>query len=396
MRFIKTKADLHALCVEYRAAPYVTLDTEFMRERTYWPILCLVQIARPPLEGETPQNHAESGAALIDPMAPGMDLDPLFELMRDPNVVKVFHAARQDLEIFHILGDVTPAPMVDTQVAAMVCGFGEQASYETLARDLAQAKVDKAQRGSDWAARPLTQQQLGYALSDVTHLRVIYEKLKARIAEAGRLDWISEEMAALTDPANYRTDPAEAWRKIRLRNPSGPSLAVLREVARWREEEAQTRDLPRGRVLKDETLAEIAALRPKTAEDLGRSRAFQRDNRSGETVQAILTASRKGLATPKADWPVQEEHHKLDPKASALAELLRVLLRARTAELDVAAKLVAQSAEIDRLAAEEAPDVPALKGWRRSVFGEEALRLKRGEIALSVGPNGVVVVDLRR
>ncbi|WP_018632392.1 ribonuclease D [Neomegalonema perideroedes] len=395
MRFIKTKTDLQALCDEYRAAPYVTLDTEFMRERTYWPILCLVQIARPPLPGETPEAHEAQGAALIDPMVAEMDLAPLFELMRDPQVIKVFHAARQDLEIFSLLGGLVPAPLMDTQVAAMVCGFGEQASYETLARDLAGAQVDKSLRGSDWSARPLSQRQLIYAVSDVTHLRVIYEKLTARIAKADRLEWISEEMAALADPAQHRADPEEAWRRIRLRNPNGPALSALRELARWREEEAQKRNLPRGRVLKDETLAELAQLKPKTIEDLGRSRAFQRDNRSSETTQAVLKAIKVGLALPKADWPVQEETLKLDAKASALAELLRVLLRARAADLDVAAKLMAQSADIDRLALEEEPDVPALRGWRREVFGEEALRLKRGEIALTAGPQGIVVAELK-
>lgn len=394
MRFITKKTDLETLCLEYRRASYVTLDTEFMRERTYWPILCLVQIARPRLPDETPEAHEAQGAALIDPMAAGMDLAPLFDLMRDPQVIKVFHAARQDLEIFNLLGGLVPAPLMDTQVAAMVCGFGEQASYETLARDLAGAQVDKSLRGSDWSARPLSQRQLLYALSDVTHLRVIYEKLMAQIGQAGRMEWISEEMAALSDPAQHRADPEEAWRRIRLRNPNGPALAALREMARWREEEAQKRNLPRGRILKDETLAEIAQLKPKTAEELGRSRAFQRDNRSTETVQALLRAVKTGLAVPKGEQPVQDENPKLDPKAAALAELLRVLLRARTAELDLAAKLVAQSADIDRLALEEAPDVPALRGWRREVFGEEALRLKRGEIALTIGPQGVKVADL--
>ncbi len=395
MRFIKNKSDLVELCAEYRAAPYVTLDTEFMRERTYWPILCLVQIARPPLPDETPEAHEARGSALIDPMVADMDLAPLFELMRDPGVIKVFHAARQDLEIFSLLGGLVPAPLMDTQVAAMVCGFGEQASYETLARDLAGAQVDKSLRGSDWTARPLSQRQLLYAISDVTYLRVIYEKLMARIAKADRMEWISEEMAALSDPAQHRVDPQDAWRRIRLRNPSGPALSVLRELARWREEEAQKRNLPRGRVLKDETLAELAQLKPKTAEDLGRSRAFQRDNRSSETTQAVMKAVKAGLAAPKAEWPVQEEAPKLDAKAGALAELLRVLLRARAGELDVAAKLMAQSADVDRLALEEEPDIPALRGWRREVFGEEALRLKRGEIALTAGPQGVVVTELK-
>lgn len=394
MRLITNTTDLQALCAEYRAAPYVAVDTEFMRERTYWPILCLVQIARPPLPGETAEEHEARGAALIDPMAAGLDLAPLFELMRNPEVEKVFHAARQDLEIFLILGGVIPAPLMDTQIAAMVCGFGEQASYETLARDIAGAQVDKSLRGSDWTARPLSQRQLLYAVSDVTHLRVIHETLKARIDKAGRREWIAEEMAALADPAQHRTEPEEAWRRIRLRNPSGPALAALRELAKWREEEAQKRNQPRGRILKDETLAEIAQLRPKTAEDLNRSRAFQRDNRSTETTQAVLKAVKVSASVPKGDWPKQEEAPKLDPNASALAELLRVLLRARAGALDVAPRLVAQSADIDRLALEEEPDVPALGGWRREVFGEEALRLKRGEVALTAGPEGVVVVEL--
>jgi len=384
MRIVTDQAALEALCAEYAAHPFITVDTEFMRERTYWPQLCLVQLARP---GDDP-----GAAAAIDPMAEGLDLAPLFALMANPDVVKVFHAARQDVEIFHNLGGVVPAPMFDTQVAAMVCGHGEQVGYETLVRRIARQPLDKSSRFTDWARRPLSEKQLVYALGDVTHLRVIYEKLAQELRRTGRGPWVAEEMGVLTDPATYRNDPETAWRRLRCRSGNGRFLAVTQALAAWREREAQARDVPRGRILKDDALLEVAAARPKSMEDLGALRLLQREGRKPAMSEAILAAVAAGEAGP----PLVVESAGADaqprPGAAALTDLLKVLLKARCDAAGVAQKLVASSADLEALAAQEAPTIPALSGWRREVFGADALRLKNGEIALSATPQGVRVV----
>ncbi len=386
MRIVTETEDLAALCVEYSSQPYVAVDTEFMRERTYWPQLCLIQIARP---GDDP-----GAAAIIDPLAEGIDLAPLFALMRDPDVVKVFHAARQDVEIFYNLGGLVPAPMFDTQVAAMVCGYGDQVGYETLVKRIVRQPLDKSSRFTDWARRPLSEKQLVYALGDVTHLRVIYEKLSAQLARTGRTGWVAEEMAVLTNPETYRNDPETAWQRLRTRSTSGRFLAVVRALAAWREREAQARDVPRGRLLKDDALLEVAANRPTTIEELSASRLLQREARKGPAADAILAAIAEAAALAPEDCPEVEE--KPQPKAgsSALMELLKVLLKAKCDDMDVAQRLVASTADLEALANEDAPDIAALRGWRREVFGEDALRLKVGEIALSATSRGVRVVQI--
>jgi ribonuclease D len=386
MRIVTETEDLAALCAEYSSQPYVTVDTEFMRERTYWPQLCLIQIARP---GDDP-----GAAAIIDPLSEGIDLAPLFALMADPNVVKVFHAARQDVEIFHNLGALVPAPMFDTQVAAMVCGYGDQVGYETLVKRIVRQPLDKSSRFTDWARRPLSDKQLVYALGDVTHLRVIYEKLSVQLARTGRTGWVAEEMAVLTNPETYRNDPGTAWQRLRTRSTSGRFLAAVRALAAWREREAQARDVPRGRLLKDDALLEVAANRPATFEELSASRLLQREARKGPVAEAILAAIAEAAALAPEDCPEVEE--KPQPKAgsSALMELLKVLLKAKCDEMDVAQRLVASGADLEALANEDAPDIAALRGWRRDVFGDDALRLKAGEIALSATSRGVRVVQI--
>jgi ribonuclease D len=384
MRIVTDQAALEALCAELRAAPYLAVDTEFMRERTFWPQLCLVQIARP---GDDPE-----AAAVIDPIAGALDLAPLHALMAEPSITKVFHAARQDIEIFHHEGGVIPAPLFDTQVAAMVCGYGEQVGYETLVRKLAKASLDKSSRFTDWARRPLSERQLTYALGDVTHLRVIYEKLARRLKETGRGPWVAEEMGVLTDPATYRAEPEEAWRRLKMRSNNPRFLAAAKALAAWRERESQARDVPRSRVLKDDALLEVASSRPATPEELSASRMLQREGRKPETQQAILAALREAEAMPEAERPRPEEKPQPRPGSAGLVELLKVLLKARSDETGVASKLIASSADLDALAGEEQPAIPALSGWRRAVFGEDALRLKRGEIALTAGPKGVRAV----
>ena len=393
MRIIKTQSELAALAQEYAPAPYVTVDTEFVRERTFWPVLCLIQIARPKLpDVYGPDDEGDS--AIIDPIDGRLDLEPLFELMRNPDVVKVFHAARQDVEIFHHLSGAPPKPLYDTQVAAMVCGFGDQVAYDTLVRKIAQAKLDKSSRFTDWSRRPLSDKQLRYAMADVTHLRAIYETLSAQIEREGRSHWVAEELATLADPATYVTEPDEAWRRLKTRSTSRQFLAVAKSLAAWREREARAKDVPRSRLLKDDALLEICALQPANASELGRARLLFREGRKGETADGILAAVKEGLETPEADRPELPEPRPPRDGAGGVVELLRVLLKARSDEMGVAQKLLASAADLEAIASDDAPDVPAMKSWRKEVFGEDALRLKRGEIALSVGADGVRIIAL--
>jgi ribonuclease D len=387
MTVITDQERLAAVCADFAQQPYIAVDTEFMRERTYWPQLCLVQLARP---GDGPED-----AVAIDPVAGDLDLTPLFDLMRNPDVVKVFHAARQDVEIFVNLGDIVPFPMFDTQVAAMVCGHGDQVGYETLVRKIARAQLDKSSRFTDWSRRPLSDKQVSYALGDVTHLRTIYEKLSAQLKRTGRGAWVAEEMAILTDPETYRTDPETAWRRLKPRSGNAKFLTAVQALAAWREREAQARDVPRNRILKDDALLEIASSRPATVEELGQSRLLQREGRKPAASEAILAVIAAAEAAPRNDLSLPaDDRPEPKPGAGALVDLLKVLLKAKCDAMDVAQKLVASSADLDILASADDPDVPALRGWRRDVFGEDAMRLKRGEIALSATPRGVRIVPV--
>ena len=385
MRTITTTDDLAAFCEAAKGQPYVTIDTEFLRERTYWAKLCLIQMALPGKNGD---------AVLIDPIeGDGMSLEPLYDLFRHEATVKVFHAARQDLEIFFVEGNVFPTPLFDTQVAAMVCGFGEQVGYETLVKRIAQKPLDKTSRFTDWSRRPLSDAQKEYALADVTHLRVIYESLSAQIAKSGRQKWVAEELAILTDPATYTTHPDEAWQRIKTRTTSGRFLAVVKELARFREEYAQKNNVPRSRVLKDDALLELASTKPTTAEELHRSRLLMREGRKGDIADGLLAAVKAGLEMRPEDMPKVEAERDLSPVNPALADLLRVLLKAKSEQLGVAAKLIAGASDLDAIAS-GARDLPALQGWRLEAFGEDALRLCRGEIALTAKGNDVRVVRL--
>jgi ribonuclease D len=381
MKTITTTEDLAAFCAEAARHPYVTVDTEFLRERTYYSKLCLVQLAYP--------GEGDANAVLVDPLVEGLSLAPLYELFRDHGVVKVFHAARQDLEIFHVDAGIIPEPLFDTQVAAMVCGFGEQVGYETLVRKVAKASLDKSSRFTDWSRRPLTEAQKKYALADVTHLRVIYEELERQITRSGRRKWVAEEMSVLQDPATYRVDPAEAWKRIKTRTSSGKFLAVVRELARFREAHAQARNIPRNRVFKDDALVELASTKPQSDKDLSRSRLLLREARRGDIAAGILAAVKAGLETPPEEMPRPDPTREKLQVNPALADMLRVLLKARAEGEGVAQKLIASSADLDALAAGDR-DVPALKGWRKEVFGADALRLCAGEIGLVVQGREVV------
>ena len=384
MRTITTTEDLARFCEAAKSQPYVTVDTEFLRERTYYSKLCLIQMALP---GETGE------AVLIDPLAKDLSLDPVYDLFRHEGTVKVFHAARQDLEIFFVEGNVFPRPLFDTQVAAMVCGFGDQVGYETLVRKIARQSLDKTSRFTDWSRRPLTEAQLKYAQADVTHLRVIYEFLAKELDRTGRQKWVEEELGILLDPETYITRPDEAWKRVKTRTTSGKFLALVRELARFREDYAQTRNVPRSRVFKDDALLELASTKPSSAEELGRSRLLLREGRKPEIADGILAAVKAGLAAKPEDHPKPDTSRDQIQVDSALADLLRVLLKAKSEAEGVAQKLIASSADLDMLAA-GGRDIPALKGWRGEVFGKDALRLCKGEIALSAKGGAVRVVQV--
>lgn len=378
MNLISTTAELAAACDRLAAHPFVTVDTEFLRETTYYPKLCLIQIASP------------EEAILVDPLAPDLDLAPFFGLMTNESVVKVFHAARQDLEIVWLLGRVLPVPLFDTQVAAMVCGYGDSVGYEQLANDLAKARIDKSSRFTDWSRRPLTEAQLAYAESDVTHLRQIYLGLKADLDASGREGWVAEEMAVLTSPATYEVKPENAWQRLKGRIRKPRELPILMEVAAWREREAQTRDVPRQRVLKDDAMMDIVQRGPRTVESLAELRSvpngFERSRNGAEVLAAI---ERAAAIDPKSLPRLERERGR--PTNGAVLDLLKVLLKAVADTERVAPKIIASSDDLEAIASDELSDVPALKGWRREVFGEKALALKNGSLSLRIQRGRVVV-----
>ncbi len=383
MRVISSTNDLQTLCEDLGSAAYVTVDTEFLREQTFWPQLCLIQIAGP------------AGEAIIDPMAPGLDLSAFYKLMTNENIVKVFHAARQDIEIVFTKTGAVPNPVFDTQVAAMVCGFGESISYVNLVKKITGADIDKSSRFTDWSRRPLTEKQLVYALGDVTHLRDVYNSLKTQIDATERSTWLAEEMETLTNPQTYDTDPDKAWQRLKLRVKGRKSLAVLIELAGWRERLAQGQDVPRGRILRDEALYDIANQMPQTPEALGQLRTLSDGFARSSRAKDIIDAVKRGLARDTKTLPKLEHGEPLSAEATATLELLKVLLRSAAAQHKVAPRLIADSEDLERLATENEPDIVALAGWRRKLFGDDALALKRGETALTLQNGEVRLVPAR-
>ena len=377
---ITTTEQLTALCQRLAEEPFVAIDTEFMRERTYWPELCVVQLG------------GIADVAVIDAQAAGLDLAPLGELLANETVVKVFHAARQDVEIFLQLFGSVPKPLFDTQVAAMVAGFGDQVGYDSLVGSLTGGQIDKAHRFSDWSARPLSRAQVDYAAADVTWLRHVYERLTARLARENRLEWVAEEMGILAEPATYRPNPETMWERLRPRTTNRRMLGVLRAIAAWREREAQRINIPRQRLLRDESLLEIAASAPSTVEALGRIRGITRGFADGATGQSLIAAITEAGALPEESLPEARAAREGPRPSPALVALLKVLLAEKAEAHDVAPKLLASSDDIDRLAAEPEPDVPAMHGWRFTVFGEDALALKQGRIALGVNGKRIKLI----
>ncbi len=379
---ITDSAALAGLCERLSREVFVTVDTEFIRERTYWPELCVVQLA-----------GAEE-VAVIDALAPGLDLAPLGALLANPDVHKVFHAARQDVEIFLLIFKAVPTPLFDTQVAAMVAGFGDQVGYDSLVGALTAGQIDKAHRFTDWSARPLSSAQIAYAAADVTWLRLVYEKLTAKLQADGRIGWVGEEMAALAEPSTYLADPETMWERLRPRTANRRVLGVLQAICAWREREAQRVNIPRQRLLKDEALLEIAATAPASADALARVRGISRGFADGKTGAGLLLAIANAQAVPDTALP-DAPRAKDGPRPSpALVSLLKVLLAAKAEEHRVAPRLLASSEDIDRLASEAEPDVAALHGWRRDVFGTDALALKEGRIALSVAGKRIKLVPV--
>jgi ribonuclease D len=381
MRIVDSTGELEALTAELAKTPYIALDTEFMRDQTYWPKLCLIQVAAPGVE------------AIIDPLAADLDLSTFHVLLTDTRIMKVMHAARQDIEIFFHRAGVIPDPLFDSQVAAMVCGFGEAASYETLARKLAHVEIDKSARFTDWSRRPLSARQLEYALADVTHLRTIYEALSKDLARTHRTSWVEEEIAALKDPNLYRLEPKDAWKRLKPRTSSKKFLAILAAVAAWREREAQTRDVPRNRVLKDEAILEIAAHPPDDATSLEHIRAVPKGFGASRQGKGLLEAIAEGRhSQPPEGFVMERPRRKREPSQSAI-DLLKTLLRLRAEEARVAPRLIANSDDIEKLAAFEDDGVAALHGWRENVFGRDARLLREGKLAIALQKGEAVVVE---
>lgn len=381
---ITDQSALEALCKKLSVCPFITVDTEFLREKTYYSKLCLIQVSGPDGKG-----------AAIDPLEGNLNLQPFFDLLFDEKILKVIHSGRQDLEIFHNLTGRVVQPFFDTQIAAMVCGYGDSIGYENLVRNLTGHTLDKSVQFTDWSRRPLTQRQIDYALGDVIYLIEIYQKLRAELEKKGRTSWVFEEESVLSNPATYENKPEEAWERIKLRSPKPKMLAVLRELAAWREKRAQEKNIPRSWVMRDETLADMAAQTPENVDQLKKIRNMSADQASGATGRILLELIAKAVSSDKSNWPKPEERKMLPAQATATIDVLKMLLKIQAAEHGVAAKLIATPEEIEAIAVEREPDVAPLRGWRMDVFGHDALALKRGEIAIGLKGSKITKYNVR-
>ena len=382
MTLITENEGLKDFCEGLSSTNFITVDTEFLRDKTYWPQLCLVQIGGP------------NGGAVIDVLADGIDLTPVLELMAHPDLVKVFHAARQDFEIFYRLMGKLPSPVIDTQISAMACGFGDAVGYESLVKQLTKKQIDKSMRYTDWQKRPLSQKQVDYALADVTHLRVVYEKLSQLVEDGNRKEWINEELATILDPALYTFNTREAWKRLKVKNPTPRMLGILREVAAWREEEAQKYNVLRNRIARDDVVLSLAIQRPKSISDLKIMRGLHEKQKKGQTAENILAAISLGVSIPIEECPKAIKIQNKTAKAGPTADLLKVLLKLKCEENSVAPKLIANSNDIEELARNDHADIKALSGWRRTIFGDDALNLKHGKIAITLGDKSLRVIKV--
>ena len=385
MKTITKSSELKDFCDRAAKEKYITIDTEFLRERTYYAKLCLLQLAIP--------GNSHENAVIIDTLVDDLDLSPLYRIFQNQKIVKVFHAARQDLEIFYFDSGILPYPLFDTQIAAMVCGFGDQVAYETLVRQLAKETLDKSSRFTDWSSRPLTDAQKKYALADVTHLRVIYEILSKQLMENGRTNWVDEELKNLLSPETYDIDPKNSWRRLKIKSNSRRFLGLVASLAEFREKFAQSKNIPRNRVIKDDALLELASNRPKTLNDLSKSRLLLKDARKGDIASGLLTAIDRGLKIPEEDLPIKSSKADKGQVNSALADLLKVLLKSQSESTGVASKLIASASDLEALASGDR-NIDALNGWRLDVFGKSALELCDGKVGLSVMGNKVKIFQL--
>lgn len=382
MTILTTTSELDSFCKRAATESYITIDTEFIRETTYWSRLCLIQVG------------LEKEAVAIDPLAQGIDLSSFLELLQNPNIIKVFHAGRQDIEIFYHMTGQIPSPLFDTQIAGMVCGFGESVAYEALVQKFVGCSLDKSSRYTHWGQRPLTPKQLDYALGDVIHLRVIYERLLDKITSSDRLHWVEDEVRILEDPATYAVDPYAVWQKIRVRSPKPRMLAILRELAAWREITAQKRDIPRTRVLRDEVLLDLAASAPQSPKDLSRMRGTARNLVDQSEGTTLLHLVQKAQDLPLEDCPPVPKKENLPQGSAGLIEMLRLLLKISADKYGVAPKLIATTKDLEDIASVDSPTTPALEGWRYDVFGKAALELKEGKVALGLKKGKIALIPL--
>ncbi len=373
MTVLTSSDDVKAFCDTLKNQNFITVDTEFIREKTYFPKLCLIQISGP-----------DKNAVAIDPLADDMDLEPVFELLADPKIIKVFHAARQDLEIFFKLTGKVVAPLFDSQIAAMVCGYGDSIGYENIVRHVTGGQIDKSSQFTDWARRPLSEKQINYALGDVTHLCDVYLSLKADLEKRGRTAWVREEKAILENPALYENDPYKCWERVKIRSPKAKTLCILKELAAWRELQAQKRDIPKNWVMKDDTLVDLANQAPKNRDQLEKIRGISKDIAKGRNGEKILKAIETALSSSKDTWPQPKKRMHLQPNTLVVIDILKMLLKIQSSEHAVAAKIIASANDIEAIALDDNADVSALKGWRREVFGEDALAIKHGKIAMGL------------
>ena len=380
MRLLTTTSELNQACAQFQNSRYVTIDTEFLREKTFWPKLCLIQIAMPGFE------------ALIDPLAEGINMSRLFEILKNPDILKVMHGCRQDIEIFYKEAGIIPSPMMDTQVMAMVCGYGDSISYEALVKRIAKGTIDKGSRFTDWSRRPLNNDQLTYALADVTYLRDIFENLENDLKKTGRLAWLSEEMDILTNPETYNQSPENAWKRLKFQDKRPNIMGVVIELAKWREIQAQTRDLPRNRILKDDAIREIALQNPKKPEDFDKMRSVPTGFISSRNAAGLMEAIEAGRKLTKKDLPPPPPVVDNRPGIGPLVDLLKVLLKYCCEENQVAPKLIANVAELERIASDDNPDVKCMEGWRKDVFGAAAMDLKNGRLALASENDRILII----
>lgn len=379
MSIITQQDELNSFCQTLRDNDFITVDTEFLREKTYYPKLCLIQLSGP-----------DKKASAIDPLSKDLDLEPVFDLLQNPNIIKVFHSGRQDLEIFYNLTETVVSPFFDTQIAAMVCGYGDSIGYEALVRNIAKQQIDKSSQFTDWSVRPLSEKQISYALGDVTHLCDVYLHLKEELDKRKRTEWVMQEKEILTNPATYQNDPYKAWERVKIRSPKPRSLAILREVTAWRETQAQKRNTPKNWVLRDDALADIAGQAPQNKKQLSKIRNVSKDFAEGRSGEKILSLIQKALSSPTDSWPVVQKKKQLHPNTLAVIDILKMLLKIKSAEHEVAPKIIANSVDLECIAQDDNADVPALKGWRREIFGNDAIAVKNGKLAIGM-KNGNIV-----